>query len=284
MKNPFPNIGKVIKYELKHSAKRLVPFYGVLLALGLLTGLTFNVKKINTVIPELGLFSENEILNTQNVTAGIVTAVLGSLVWGFSIVVTAITIGTVAKRFRKSMLGDEAYMTLTLPVSIGEQLWGRFIVGMLWFVCCGLVILLTGILCCVKMNLPQQFKYLFMHIAEWNAANVEENLTIAKVFWLGILALCSFAAWIITFIFAVNAISHLLRSKNAFIRVLIFIALAFVYIRLGVAIFDNVDVDGKVFGDVFTKVMLLYSGMNVLWTGCYFAITQFVFTKKLNLE
>ena len=39
MRNPFPKIGKVIKYDLKHSSKRLIPLYGVLLALGLLVGL-----------------------------------------------------------------------------------------------------------------------------------------------------------------------------------------------------------------------------------------------------
>ena len=39
MRNPFPKIGKVIKYDLKHSSKKLLPLYGVLLALGLLAGL-----------------------------------------------------------------------------------------------------------------------------------------------------------------------------------------------------------------------------------------------------
>ena len=46
MRNPFPKIGKVIKYDLKHSSKRLLPLYGVLLILGLLVGLFISPDRL----------------------------------------------------------------------------------------------------------------------------------------------------------------------------------------------------------------------------------------------
>ena len=49
MKNPFERIGKVIKYEFKHSARTLLPLYGVLLILGLLTGLSVSQQKYDKI-------------------------------------------------------------------------------------------------------------------------------------------------------------------------------------------------------------------------------------------
>ena len=47
MRNPFPKIGKVIKYDFKHSSRKLLPLYGALLVLGLLTGLFANPLNVH---------------------------------------------------------------------------------------------------------------------------------------------------------------------------------------------------------------------------------------------
>ena len=43
------------------------------------------------------------------------------------------------QRFYKNVLGDEGYLTLTLPVNVHEILWSKLIVSFVWFLATGLI-------------------------------------------------------------------------------------------------------------------------------------------------
>ena len=129
MRNPFPKIGKVMKYEFKHSARLLLPLYGVLLVLGLFTGLSFDknmaAEMINpTVNYNADGFNISTNYNSETET-GLLTGLLIFACTVLASVIVVITIVTLVRRFKQSMLEEEAYLNLSLPCTMGEQLWGK---------------------------------------------------------------------------------------------------------------------------------------------------------------
>ena len=287
MRNPFPRIGKVIKYEFKHSARTLLPLYGVLLVLGLLTGLSVNRNKYDKLMSSM--FNNESFsysVQGQEAAADFISAMLALAVMALTIAVSVITIVGLARRFKQSMLGEEAYLNLSLPLTMGEQLWGRLIMDFLWLLCCGVVICLSFLLCFVKMNLPEIFAEIRRQIPELNETLMQSNLSIAKVTSLFVLMGITAGLWIISFIFVANAITHLFKNNKSLVKIVAVIALLWLAGR-SMDLF-TIDIDAEFIrengGAFFVRNMLIASGINFLWAAIYFAATQFVFTKKLNLE
>ena len=144
MRNPFPKIGKVIKYDLKHSSKKLLPLYGVLLALGLLTGLCISPARLDDFFTG-GTVSQN--------TRDWITISIAVAYYIVACVASIMTIVVIARRFKQSMLEDEAYMNLSLPVTMGEHLWGKFITGFIWVFTCTIVTFVSGLFCLIRLHL-----------------------------------------------------------------------------------------------------------------------------------
>ena len=286
MKNPFERVGKVMKYEFKHSARTLLPLYGVLLVLGLLTGLSVNQQKYDKVISSMvGEESYHYEVQGQEAAKAMITGLLVMAVVGLSIAIIVITITSLARRFKQSMLGEEAYLNLSLPLTMGQQLWGRFIMDFLWLFCCVVVIFLTFLLCFMRMNLPHFFQELRDAIPEMNEALSQQNLSIGKI--MGIVSLMSVVTsmWIISFIFVVNAISHLFKNNKGLIKVVAIIVLLWLSGKVtGLFTIDDVNMIKNNVGHVFVQNGLIVSAINLVWSALYFAFAQFVFTKKLNLE
>ena len=285
-RNPFERIGKVIKYEFKHSARTLLPLYGVLLVLGLLTGLSVSQQKYDKIISSVvGQQSYHYELQGQEAAKAMITGLLVMAVVGLSVAIIVITIVSLARRFKQSMLGEEAYLNLSLPLTMGEQLWGRFIMDFIWIFCCVVVIFLTFLLCFMRMNLPNFFAQLRDSIPEMNEALSHQNLSFGKI--IGILSLMSVAGsmWVITFIFVVNAISHLFKNQKGIVKVIAIIVLIWISGKVtGLFTMDDVSMLRDNSGYFFVRNGLIISAINFVWSAIYFAFSQYVFTKKLNLE
>ncbi|MDR0880441.1 MAG: ABC transporter permease [Clostridioides sp.] len=85
-------LGKLLKYELKASARSFVPLYlGIIIASILLS------------------FTANGEMDIVSVTLGVLTG-------GLFIALMMVTIIVIIQRFRKNLLGDEGYLMFTLPV------------------------------------------------------------------------------------------------------------------------------------------------------------------------
>ena len=151
MRNPFPKIGKVIKYDLKHSSKKLLPLYGVLLALGLLTGLCISPARMDNFFT-----GETISPNTRDWIA--VSIIIAYYI--VACVSSIMTIVVIARRFKQSMLEDEAYLNLSLPVTMGEHLWGKFITGFIWMFVCSIVTSVSALFCFIRLGWVDMFREL----------------------------------------------------------------------------------------------------------------------------
>ena len=164
-RNPFPIIGKVYKYEFKHISKTLVPLFLILLALGLVIGLlqspmssysktvTENEIIIQGTIDENDLFMNNSdgvLLARNNAMKAFILIILSFIFSLYIMAVFIVTMVILSGRFKKSMLGDEAYLNLVLPVTMGEHIWGRFLAAVTWVILCFITAGISGMLLMIR--------------------------------------------------------------------------------------------------------------------------------------
>ena len=290
MRNPFPKIGKVIKYDFKHSSRKLLPLYGALLVLGLLTGLfanPLNMHDFDYAESSTGA-SFNIDVNTDSTGLSakkeVVAACLAIAFCVFSVVCIVMTITAIDRRFKQSMLEDEAYLNLSLPVTMGEHLWGKFIIAFFWLFCCALVNCLSGLLCFVRMGLPDIIRGLSEALPSLQSELAAYNLTIGKCFWTMFMFSIAVAAFFITLIYIVNAVSHLFKKNKGLVKFVTVVALFWIngWIFKLVPNFDS-HTPAEV-GHEFIVGMSIVCLLLVLISAVYFAVTHYIFAKKLNLE
>ena len=203
-----------------------------------------------------------------------------------SIVAFVMTIVAIARRFTQSMLEEEAYMNLSLPVTMGEHLWGKFITGFIWMFACCIVTFVSELFCLIRLDLPRILRTVFEELPELSAELSRYNLSIAKIFWLGVMVSVAVTCFIITLIFVVNSFGLVIKSRRSFWKVLIIVGLFYIngwIFRLVPGIESGIMPDFAV-GAALCKSLGIFSLILVLLSAVYFAVTQYMFTKQLNLD
>ncbi len=279
MRNPFPKIGKVIKYDLKHSSKRLLPLYGVLLVLGLLVGLFISPNQRDQLFSDTSVYYKMGYRDFITISLFVAYCV-------FSCVAAVMTIVSIARRFKQSMLEEEAYMNLSLPVTMGEHLWGKFITSFIWLFCCGLVNIVSGLFCLIRMDLPNLIRQVAKELPDFNQELMQYNLSIAKIIGIALLFSIALSCFIITLIYVVNSFGLIIKSRRSFWKVLIIAGLLYIngWIFRLVPDINTIGVPDAAIGGAMLKSFGIASLIMVLISAVYFAVTQYMFTKKLNLD
>ena len=277
MRNPFPKIGKVIKYDLKHSSKKLLPLYGVLLALGLLTGLCISPARLDDFFTG-GTVSQN--------TRDWITISIAVAYYIVACVASIMTIVVIARRFKQSMLEDEAYLNLSLPVTMGEHLWGKFITGFIWMFVCSIVTSVSALFCFIRLGWVDMFRELGEALPEMIMELQRYNLTIGKIIWMCVLLSFAFTCFIITLIFVVNSFGLVIKGRQGFWKFLIIVGLLYIngWIFRLVPNVETRYVTEAAFGNASMKSLGIFSLIMIIISAVYFAVTQYMFTKKLNLD
>lgn len=278
IRNPFPAIGKVIKYEFLHSSRRLLPLYGVLLILGLVAGLTANPAKFQK---ELEVNSSGFSLsystasNEAETAAG---AVSGGAFFTLVIASVIITVFVLENRFKKSMLGEEAYLNLSLPVTIGEHLWGRVFASVLWDLICAAVILLSFFLCYATIIHQDGGLSAFMQSYEsFLYSAFRGDVSKAGFIINAIVLFVAICLMITNFTFLVDSFAHLFKKNKGLLQFVCAIAIIYITIRLVGFISRSTFVSNN--GSFYLAILVMLA-----ISGIYFAGTYFIFAKKLNLE
>ena len=119
VRNPFPWIWKVFKYEMKNSARILLPIYVTTVFVALICRMFFldGFEGLDSAFDSIsGIFVI--IYSVVLVTSGVVSAAV------------------LIRRFKTGILGDEAYLNFMLPVTVGEHLLGRVLSIAAWIPVC----------------------------------------------------------------------------------------------------------------------------------------------------
>ncbi|MGL5086378.1 MAG: ABC transporter permease, partial [Clostridium sp.] len=109
-------LGKLIKYEIKATARILIPLYIALLVFAFINK----------------LFSGNSFSSTSS-SAIDIPAVISMIAYGCTMAaVFFITAFIMVQRFYKNLLGDEGYLMNTLPVKAWMNISSKLAVSIIW--------------------------------------------------------------------------------------------------------------------------------------------------------
>lgn len=110
-------LGRLLKYELRATRRIFLPLYGLILVFALLmkTFMAFNMQNSNglAVLP-----------------FAITTVIYCLLIAATFVMTLVVTI----QRFNKNLLGDEGYLSFTLPVKVHSHIDSKMIVSLMWTV------------------------------------------------------------------------------------------------------------------------------------------------------
>lgn len=120
-------LAKLLKYEMKASARTLIPLYIGTLVVAAVCSIQmalFVSENHDGFMMHIGSFQIDHML----------TGIFFLMFFALCISITVLTIMTVIQRFNASLIGDEGYLMFTLPVTHTQLLGSKFIGAMLWSV------------------------------------------------------------------------------------------------------------------------------------------------------
>ena len=250
-------LGKIIKYDMKDGWRKLGPLYGLTLAMALVLGLS-------------GKFAPSGGLNTM--------AIIGYT--AFATAVTIMTLVYLISVYRKNLLGDQAHFTLTLPVEISTQIWGKLISSFLWltiskvFGFLSILVIAAPELNDVKMDV--NYKDVMRALKE---LHIQEQGRIAAILLSAIaLAIIVDFVLIIT-IYAALTVGHLASSHRGLVSVAVAFVLMVCEIIAAGKIINTVGFTGS---GAMELVMPLLVGAAIF--AALFLLTDYLVRNKLDLE
>ena len=144
-------LGKLLKYELKASARTLLPLYAGTLLIALVCGISMAIRVDN--MNEFHQYMANGTAVTYGSFAdpidGGIDTLIGFtmiLVFAFCVAVTVLTVMSVVQRFNHGIAGNEGYLMFTLPVKHETLLASKLLGALIWTLASLLVFFLVGVL------------------------------------------------------------------------------------------------------------------------------------------
>lgn len=145
-------LGKLMKYEVKATARWFIPLYAALLLFAL----------INRLLLYTDLIAIKETINALQIAR-----TLSMLVYIFLFVgIMAVTLVVVIQRFYKSLLGDEGYLMFTLPVQTWKHIMSKLLIAMLWGFL-GAIVSFCSILLLIPLQNIRKIGMLFTMIQDY---------------------------------------------------------------------------------------------------------------------
>lgn len=262
--------GKLLKYDFRSMWKQFAFIWPAALALALVNHFTIN-----------GLDSTSTVGET---TAGVSMLVYVAILMAMFIIALVFAI----QRFFKGLLGDEGYLMHTLPVRpwqlIGAKLLCAVVTTFL-----SVVVALLSILIIIPWNremIGELFRGLGYIFSHWN---VQATHGVIGLLELCLLMMVSFATGYLQIYLALS-IGHLFNKNRIAMSVIAFIAInAIISVLTGSLLSPLSDALFQIMRDMsgtasFHFFMWITIAGELILCAAFFAGTEFILRKKLNLE
>jgi len=266
-------LGKLMKYELKATARTLIPLYIALLAFAI----------INKIFIGAGLADKLEGF-------GSIPFILSIFAYGCTMAaVFIVTFFVIIQRFYKNLLGDEGYLMNTLPVSTVTNLTSKISIATFWNIVSGFVAILSIII--MAFN-PGAFNYFFHELFKaLSEGYAQLGFQLYVVIIEIIIAILISLVKSLTMIYASISIGHLFSKHRILSAFGAFIVLNLITAGISSAVgmafsFSNFNI---VFDSIESfyniHILLLFTILfNLVLFIAYFIITNYILKNKLNLE
>lgn len=151
-------LGKLLKYEMKASARTLLPLYVGTMVVALICGI--QLALMTTSINGSDVWFS--VVGHRN--DSLLSMFMYLLFFGLCVAIVVLTIMIVVQRFNKSLIGDEGYLMFTLPVTQVQLLSSKLIAALLWVLIGTVVMGLSAII----MMVPAVFMNLGDLLQVWS--------------------------------------------------------------------------------------------------------------------
>lgn len=288
-------LGKMMKHDFRALSRTLFPLQiGILgggLVATLLTALTVRLGE------HTGTAGGSAMLRALFMGVSVTASVL----IGIAIMASAlVTLLLICYHFYRSFLGDEGYLTFTLPVKTGSLIWSKLFTGMFWVLINAVVIMVTLLIFAVfgtttnslvNAEVLQAIRMFFTQILPEASQYINVPLVAAESVVIGIIAL---AAQMLEIYFAIIIGGQVARKH----RILAAIGM-YLLINMGVGIISASFMSIVAFGEGVSSLVLdtvqqvstfmssVFGWYGVLFAGLvalFFFTSRSILKRNLNLQ
>lgn len=266
-------IGKLLKYDIKATARYLIPLYIVFLAIALVNG----------------FFKPFDVLeSTDTFSLKILASIL--MVILYFIMMFGVLIGTaiiLVLRFEQNLLGDEGYLSFTLPVKTWQHVISKLIASVLGMVL-SIIVILSSLPMIIRVNISTIIDKASMIVSEMEIV-FGSNIKIVFPLYIIVATIL-----VILTVFNALTIGHQFQNYKIFasfatffvlylITQVILLAIGIVYLLITFGSFSNIPVQADMVPngvELFGIISLVLAALSI---GHYLSINYFL-KNRLNLE
>lgn len=270
-------LGKLIKYELKATGKLMLLMYGLFLAMsGILSlGLFFHLDEMLRKVA-VRFDAGGMILTVLIILFAVLFAVLNA------VVICGMFFYAIS-RFKKNLLGDEGYLMHTLPVKMRDHILSKGFVSLIWTLAGFLVSLLAYFIIFIGIKgtdfFQDSYDFILLLSEEYKPIGLIPLVT--EFFLIAVTTLVNLYFGI----YASMAVGFSSNTHRAAKSIGVFILLKIaenIFEVLTISpfrVFETTILAGHVHGALWYGIMI-----TVIKTVCYYWITHYFLSKKLNLQ
>ena len=265
-------LGKLIKHEFRATWRIMWPIFLGMLVLAVLARLT---------APLMENSGGNGFLNL------VCMLITTCFIFGMAALFIAPMILS-AVRFKKSMLSDEGYLTMTLPAGTYQILGAKLIVSIVWYAAAAAVGLALMAMMVISWSdvgeIPMLMEHFFGAIKQADAKLMSDAaVVIAELFFC-----CVFAITATTLMLYTSLSMGYSFNKHKTLWTVLFIVVLFqvseiITVRLGFGTLGSALWLTEGLAPVKSLLLMIIASQVVL-SAVYFFVTGFFVTRKLNLE
>ena len=257
---------KLLKYELKATARIFLPLYVVLLSFSLINRFITSLSSVEGQPPQV-------------ISMIIYISIL--------VAMSVITFIMVIQRFYKNLLSEEGYLMFTLPTEAWKHIVSKLMVAILWVLTSGLAALLSIFIISANESTLREFMIAITLFTDNLSIYLNASTAIfaLELLLIGLISLISG----VLIIYASIAIGHLFNQHRIIASIGAFVVLSnisqILFVVLGSVLSFNINLNSiETIGPFVHLAMLLVILFYGLFGAGYFIITNYILSKRLNLE
>ena len=258
-------LNKLLKYEFKSTGRTFLPIYGALLITSFLTRLfVFNKDFSNSFF--LSLFQ----------------VVISSLFGFLLMAVFILTLVVSLQRFYKNLLGEEGYLSMTLPVKPWQHICCKSLTSLVWYIFSSIAAFLAFVILAYEKGMLGDFFKAIVTLIRRGSLNAQILTACGEFFLFAALGILAFTMML----YASMALGQLNANKRLLTSFGAFLALNFL-VQILMGVLGNLAAQWifPVSDDWAIHVALLLSiVVELFFLAGFFAITNYILSRKLNLE
>lgn len=267
-------LGKLLKYEFKSTARLFLPFYGVLILLGILNRVLF--------------------VNLDNIEFLFIPRTITMGLYIFLIIATFImTYLIIIQRYYKNLLGEEGYLSMTLPVKTSSHIISKGISAFVWLVSTLLVTLLSILINISDYSFIPRFFDLYKEAVVMFKAYSGMSLNLFVI--LGLAISLVYLSTSILMIYTAAAFGQLVNKRRGLASFGAYAAIYAILQFISVIVFNLITVFGiaSPFDENFgsnipfssiANIFYIVLALQIIFSASFFFTTKYLLKNKLNLE